>query len=289
MFPFTVPVTQIIRERYSCRAYNKTPIAAEQAGQLAEYAASITRGPMDTPLRFELAVAMANDPQALRGLGTYGLIRDAAGFIIGAAGRGQNRLEDYGYGLEAIILHATSLGLATCWLGGNFSKSSFAKKIRAAPDEIVPCVASVGYAAEGNRTRDPLRRMAKSDCRLPWDALFFHSGFGTPLAEESAGAYAVPLAMLRLAPSSHNYQPWRVVQDGPRYHFHLQRTRGYGPGTLLFTLLGIADLQRVDMGIAMCHFELTAREMGLAGEWAVNDPCLGKPDGMLEYVVTWTG
>ena len=28
-----------------------------------------------------------------------------------------------------------------------------------------------------------------------------------------------------------------------------------------------ADLQRVDIGVAMCHFELTAREQGLAGEW----------------------
>ena len=34
----------------------------------------------------------------------------------------------------------------------------------------------------------------------------------------------------------------------------------------------MADLQRVDMGIAMCHFELAARERGLAGRWVVEQP-----------------
>lgn len=282
-------MTEIIPKRYSCRAYNKAPIAAEQARQLAAFAATIERGPLGARLRFELAVALEHDPKALRGLGTYGLIKDPSGFIIGAAGQGEKNLEDFGYGMEMVILYATDLGLGTCWLGGNFTKSSFASRIRAARDEIVPAVASIGYAREGSRARDRLRQRIKADTRLPWETMFFRSGFDAPLSEEEAGAYARPLAMLRLAPSSHNYQPWRVVQDGARYHFYLQRTRGYGPGTLTFTLLGIADLQRVDVGIAMCHFELTARELGLAGKWIVQEPGLQKPDEPLAYIATWMG
>ncbi len=289
LLPFDNPVTEIIQQRYSCRAYNKTPITAEQTGQLAAFAATITSGPLGARLRFELAVALAHDPKALRGLGTYGLIKDAAGFIIGAVGQGEKNLEDFGYGMEMVILSATDLGLGTCWLGGNFTKSSFANKIRATEHEIVPAVASIGYALEGGRARDRLRQRIKADTRLPWEALFFRSGFGAPLSEEEAGAYARPLAMLRLAPSSHNYQPWRVVQDSSRYHFYLQRTPGYGPGTLTFKLLGIADLQRVDVGIAMCHFELTARELELTGKWVVQEPALRKPDETVEYVATWVG
>jgi hypothetical protein len=78
-----------------------------------------------------------------------------------------------------------------------------------------------------------------------------------------------------------------VVQDGARFHFYLQRTPGFGPGTLTFTLLGVADLQRVDMGIAMCHFELTAREVDLEGRWIVHEPVLPGPGDRTEYVVTW--
>jgi hypothetical protein len=56
---------------------------------------------------------------------------------------------------------------------------------------------------------------------------------------------------------------------------------------LIFRLLHLADLQRVDMGIAMCHFELTARELGLGGRWVVDDPCIEKPDETSEYTTSW--
>lgn len=55
----------------------------------------------------------------------------------------------------------------------------------------------------------------------------------------------------------------------------------------MFKLLGVADLQRMETAIAMCHFELTAREQGLDGKWAVQEPDFEKPDGMIEYAVSW--
>ena len=94
---------------------------------------------------------------------------------------------------------------------------------------------------------------------------------------------------MRLAPSASNHQPWRVVEDGDCFHFYLQRTQGYGRGSPAFVLFGVADLQRVDIGIAMCHFELAARELGLEGQWEAHDPALQKPDDTMEYVVTWVG
>jgi hypothetical protein len=62
-----------------------------------------------------------------------------------------------------------------------------------------------------------------------------------------------------MAPSATNKQPWRIVRDGAAWHFYLRRTKGYGKGSALFTVLRIADLQRVDLGIAIRHFELVAR------------------------------
>jgi hypothetical protein len=289
MLPFGIPVTEIIKQRYSCRVYNKTPIVVEQVRQLGAFTELIKTGPLGTPYRFELVVAQEQDRKAMQGLGTYGLIKDPPGFIIGAVGQGEKNLEDFGYGMETIILYATSLGLGTCWLGGNFTKHSFSKKIRATREEIVPGVAAIGYATETSRTQDRLRQRARSDTRLPWDALFFQSSFEHPLSKEGAGAYATPLEMLRQAPSAHNYQPWRVVQDGSCFHFHLQRTQGFGPGTPMFILLGVTDLQRMEIGIAMCHFELAARGLDLEGQWKLHDPALRKPGDTLEYVVTWVG
>ena len=55
----------------------------------------------------------------------------------------------------------------------------------------------------------------------------------------------------------------------------------------LVKMLRVADMQRVDMGIAMCHFELAAGQFGLAGKWEINDPGLPLPDESSDYVVSW--
>jgi nitroreductase len=287
LLPFTRPVTEIITERFSCRAYQSKPIAAGSAERLQEVMDSLHAGPLQTPLRFGIALATDDDAQALRGLGTYGLIKNPAGFLMGAAELGNHHLEDFGYGLEAVILHATNLGLNTCWLGGNFTKSSFSKRIRAKANETVPAVASIGYGVERIRHEDLLRLKVKSDARLEWERLFFLQDSATPLSKEAAGKYGVPLEMVRRAPSGHNYQPWRVFKEDSLFHFHLQRTRGYGPGSPTFMLLGVSDLQRLEIGIAMCHFELTARELGLRGRWRVESPPDVHPPQALEYVSTW--
>ena len=236
MLPFNNPVTEIIRQRYSCRAYSKTPIAPEQAWQLEAFAESITNGPLGTSLRFELVAATEHDRNALRGLGTYGLIKDPVGFIIGAAGEGGKNLEDFGYGMEAIILCATSIGLGTCWLGGNFTKSSFSKKIRATREEIVPAVASIGYAAENSRARDRLRQMARSDTRLPWEALFFVAEHREARCEARrarapppprrskrrglcrAAGDAAPSAILAQHPTLAGHSGWRLLPLLPSAH-----------------------------------------------------------------------
>ena len=90
-----------------------------------------------------------------------------------------------------------------------------------------------------------------------------------------------------MAPSATNKQPWRIVRDGHAWHFYLRRTRGYGKNSALFTVLRIADLQRVDMGIALCHFEMVAGERDLTGSWVMRDPGIALPGRDTEYVVTW--
>jgi len=63
---------------------------------------------------------------------------------------------------------------------------------------------------------------------------------------------------VRLAPSAVNRQPWRMVVMDDVVHFYLQRAKSLGGGKL--------DMQKIDMGIALCHFELMAKELGFKGE-----------------------
>ncbi len=284
---FSKPVEEIVRQRFSCRNYIENPIKEDTRQLLVDYLSSIGDGPFGSRARFELAAATEQDRRALKGLGTYGFIRGATGFIIGAIQRDENNLEDFGFLLEQIILLATDIGLGTCWLGGSFTKSSFARKISAKESELVPAVVSVGYIAKKPRRIESLFRSGGgTDRRLPWEQLFFEGRFGAPLAEESAGEYTRPLEMVRLAPSASNRQPWRILKDGNRWHFYLQRTPGYRE-RMLVKLFTAADLQRIDMGIALSHFELMVRDLDLDGYWEVGEPGIKIPDEDTEYTISW--
>lgn len=284
--PFTNP-SAIIRRRVSCRRYRAEPLTAEQARALEGFLASLPRGPFGSSARFRLAAAQADDRSALRGLGTYGFIHHAPAFVIAAARDAGSSLEDFGWQMEQLVLFATSLGLGTCWLGGSFTRSRFAEKIAAGVGEIIPAVIAVGTPAAAPGVIDEVVRwQARADSRLPWRELFFERDFTAPLEREQAGAFAEPLEMVRLAPSASNKQPWRAIRRDGRCHFYLRRTPGYREG-LVVRLLSVADMQRIDMGIALCHFELAAREAGLNGAWVQADPHLSTPDGRLEYVASW--
>jgi nitroreductase len=285
------PIQEIIKQRFSCRSYLDEPINSRHRQELNDSLTKQHTGPLGTHARFELVAATQEDSKALKGLGTYGFIKNPAAFIIGALEDGSKNLEDYGYLLENIILSATDIGLGTCWLGGSFTKSSFAKKISLRDTEIIPAVVSAGYIAGKNGVRGQIKNIMQYYRRLPAEQLFFTGTFGNLLKIEAAGKYIQPLEMVRIAPSASNKQPWRIVQTGNAWHFYLQRTKGYGKGTLLFKFLRLADLQRVDMGIAMCHFELTARSLGLNGRWIVEEPKSLKDKLQIpeetEYTVTW--
>jgi nitroreductase len=280
------PIADIIKQRFSCRTYLDKPIELDLQRTLTNFFNSNRIGPLGTRARLRLVTATDHDHQSLKGLGTYGFIKNATGFIVGALEQGLKDLEDFGYLMEHAVLFATDLGLGTCWLGGSFTKSSFAKKISAAPTERVPAVISIGYSASNDNIRGLIRKRAGAQHRFPKEWLFFDKMFGNILIEKESSAYTDVLEMVRWAPSASNKQPWRIIRNENRWHFYLQRTKDYGKGTLVFKFLQLADLQRVDMGIAMCHFDLAAREYGLQGSWVIDDPKLSLPDNT-EYIVSW--
>ena len=152
-------------------------------------------------------------------------------------------------------------------------------------DETMPAVVSVGYPGDDGSGRIKEREVGGR--RLPAHSLFFEGGFARPITLAESGVFAEILEGVRMAPSASNKQPWRIVRQGDNWHFYLRRTKGYGKGTALFAALRLADLQRVDMGIAMCHFVLLAEEAGLKGRWAVEEPELGPLAPGVEYTATW--
>lgn len=262
---------EAIRERRSCRAYENRAIETLKLEKLKNYLEE--RNQSAQGVRF-LLLELEN---ANGKIGLYGMISGAKNFIVGIVDQNHAQIEDMGLEFEKIVLFATSLGLGTCWLGG-INRGLLDQMVGLAPSELVAVASPVGYAKTIGFKEGLVRRVVSADKRKPWDELFFDGKPGVPLTREAASEYALPLEMVRLAPSASNRQPWRVVADEKGFHFCLLRNKGYG-SVLPF------DIQRNDIGIAMCHFELIAESLHLPGNWMFEENV--RMGGMLEYIRTW--
>jgi nitroreductase len=278
---FNKPIVDIIKSRRSVRTYKPEELSKELKDKIKNYAKEI-KGPFDSKVRLELIDATDIAQKSDGKIGTYGVIKGAKAYIAAITEKdGKNSLEQLGYALEELIIFAASLNLGTCWLGGTFKKSEFAKLVDVKENEIMPIVTPVGYIADNKSMMESFMRLAAgSNNRKQWKDLFFNESFECPLEEKDAGDYKTALEMLRLAPSASNKQPWRVLKRGNSYHFYLSHTKGYG------NALGFS-IQKIDMGIAMCHFELTLHELGLKGMWKVNQDMLKNNKDDVEYIVSW--
>ena len=273
---------EAINKRVSVRSYANKPIENYKKHEIINLLQSPQVGPFGNKVRFTLIDFSDMNKDEIGKLGTYGFISGAKLFIVSAIKDNEGAFVDLGYCFEKVILEATNLGLGTCWLGGTFKRANFAEKINVSEDEIVPAISPVGYARDRRTIREmAVRRFAKSNQRKSWEELFFDDELNTPLLKDSAGLYAVPLECVRIGPSASNNQPWRIIFQKQRgaFHFCLKRTWGYDKFN------GKIDLQLIDIGIAMCHFELSAREKGLYGIWEVVKPELDIEN--TEYIVTW--
>ncbi len=282
-------VVETITRRRSCRNYTGEPIPGEVAEKISRFLDANTKGPFGTRARFHLVAATRADGGELKKLGTYGFIRNPAGFIVGAVAASGANLLDFGFLMEKNILFLTDIGLGTCWIGGSFKKSSFEQRISAGGDETVPAIASLGFEAEKTRLRDAVISVSIAPRkRKPWKDLFHSGAFGRPLETKAAGPYGEALEMARLAPSAGNMQPWRMVKEKTRdvFHVFLQRSATYKK---YLELSGRSDLQRMDIGIAMCHFQLAAQESGLRGHWEAVEPGIKTPNDQCGYVASWIG
>jgi nitroreductase len=274
---FNKSAIELIKERKSCRSFIEREVEPDKSGKLEAFISKINSG-AGINARFLLIKREINENMKAEKLGTYGFISGAGSFIAGVISRDEKKVEIFGYYFEKIILYATGLGLGTCWLGGSFNRKDFNRKISLLESEFIPIVSPVGYARPKRRIIDnAVRALAGSGGRKPWNEIFFYTSPGKPLDQAAAGDYAIALEMLRMAPSASNKQPWRVIKDSQGYSFYLARTKNYRlPGF---------DIQRSDVGIAMCHFELSTKELKLDGAW---QPGLaGKNYEGLEYIATW--
>ncbi|MHA2037013.1 MAG: nitroreductase family protein [Promethearchaeota archaeon] len=284
---FSKPVADIIQERISHRTYNGQPLESTIRKTIVNLLENHT---MKSPFskyagkaRFKLISIPEFDPREKKKLGTYGFIKGVQDFIVGAVEKSQYSLEHYGYLMETIILTATDLGLGTCWIGGLFNRSLFSEKISCNPEEIIPAITAIGHAAQKTIKEKIIRSFAKADKRMPWDDLFFNGNLSFPIINNEIGDYSKLLEMIRIGPSAGNKQPWRIIKirDKKTFHFFTINPKDG-------RFLQYSKFRPLDIGIAVCHFDLVARELGIVGNWMFENPQIPGTEDLL-YKITWNG
>ena len=260
-------ILQLVKTRRSVRTFEPQPLSAEHRQQLDAYQKTI-QNPYGIPVDFVLLDAKEH------GLSSPVLSGETL-YAAAKVERQPHAEEAFGYSFEKLVLYAWSLGIGTTWIGGTMKRELFARAAGVQPGQLMPCVSPLGYPAAKMSVRETLmRRGSKASERRAAEELFFDRDFDTPLHEENPDA-ALALELVRLAPSAVNRQPWRVVRDGNRYHFYLRHDKGYRSEAA-------GELQKVDMGIALCHFM-----SGVNGTFSLKDPWL-KTEPNVEYMATVT-
>lgn len=136
---------QIMRARRACRSFQSRNLTKEHLDELMEEVKHQTqpKNQLGTkPIRFEYV------NKAL----TVWPVVGAHEFLVAIAPREYDRLSviDIGRSLQKVVLHATKMGLATCWIGPGADQdsiiSNLGNKFDSNKDHVI-CVCAIGYSS----------------------------------------------------------------------------------------------------------------------------------------------
>lgn len=272
-----IPVVETIKKRHSVRTYEKKSLTKEDRTMLSEYMNKLDN-PFDISVN-EYIIDKALDDKGEK-LGTYGVIKGASTFLGISIPDIDMAPVAAGYEFENLILYATNMGLGTVWLAATFDRNAFSSAMEIPKNDLFPAISPVGYPANKKSiTETMMRSTMKSSDRKEWNKLFYNENFDTPLTKSDAGYFALPLDMVRLAPSAKNIQPWRVLKTNDVYHFYVDY-KADAPKD-------VKVIKQIDIGIALSHFHQTALEQQLKGHFEkLPQDNIKIPDN-IHYIISW--
>ncbi len=265
---------ELAKTRRSVRTFDDNWPDGAVLTTLQEFAENMTN-PFGTKIRFAFLNAENEDLSSP-------VLTGEKEYVTAVVQKGASNLEAaYGYSFEKLLMKAHELGLGTVWIGGTMPRGKFEKASHVEENEVMPCVSPLGKASERMSMKEALmRKGVKADSRLKFEDLFFDENFDTPLPESVAGnkgRLTDALEAVRIAPSAVNKQPWRVVVIDNAAHFYVKHDAGY--------ITPDYDLQKIDVGIALYHFESQLISEGKQPSITVEDPGLPTPKH-IDYVAT---
>lgn len=259
-------IIQAMKERRSVRSYNEQPLTPDIISKLhkiIDESYTLFGGHITIRLkRFDIKGDFKPS--------TYGVIKGASDYFLMGIGEGEDSDLTAGFQFEQIVLKAWEIGLGTCWIAGTYKGSQFDQGEKWPDGETLKIICPVGYPEKQRLMEKMMRLTIGSNNRKPFSELFFEDDFKKSLNPENK--FKEPLEMLRLAPSSTNSQPWRVLVKGNKVMFY------YKPKY---------PITIIDCGIGICHFYETERYNGFNGKFEKEQSFPTPPDDW-KYLISYT-
>ncbi|PWK13415.1 nitroreductase family protein [Tumebacillus permanentifrigoris] len=268
-----IPLFEAVELRHSTRSYTGDALAPEIRTKLLDF---LTNGWEPYPGTHTRAVLIEGTDQTnsiFKGfLGSYGKVTNAPALIAFIADLEEPCFyEATGYMGEQCVLYATAIGLESCWVGGFFRPEEAARLIGLGKNERVLAVAALGTAKQGSMTSlyEGLFKFGSTNRgkRKGLEDIHYLEDIAPPRWFFRA------LEAVQVAPSSFNKQPWHIMhhKDG---RISLSATEEYKEKAPLFP--GAPNSSRLCCGIAMVHFRVATRALGMEGRW-MPEPEFGNP------------
>ncbi len=257
---------ELIKTRKSVRSFDDKPVSAEDRNRLAGFIDTV-RNPFGIPVSFVLLDAKEKNLSSP-------VLTGETLFVAGKVAKRDYADVAFGFSFEKLVLYAWSLGIGTTWIGGTMKREAFEQAAGLLDGEMMPCISPLGYPAGKRSVRETLmRRGVSADTRMPAEKVFFGGSWEEPLSAAAQQELHDLMEMVRWAPSAVNRQPWRVIAADGVLHFYEKQDKGYVSEKT-------GDLQKIDVGIALCHAVMGLESQGKTAEVVVRNPGIPVPDGV---------
>jgi nitroreductase len=260
-------IREAIRKRISIRHYEARPVPEEVLRAVVKSGENSLA--LDDGIRVRFHLIKEGKLVAARMTyltGARFLFGSSPHFIIATSEEKPLFMLNIGFRMEQMILFATQQGLGTCWVGGMFTEERIGAFLGLDMGERVIALTPLGYpdtSFYGRVTHDVIELGAMNfGRRKPLKQIVFGSELGSSLETEDKELLEA-LECARLAPSWVNAQPWRFLVAGKEIVAVADARGRYS------SVRDGKHYYRLDVGIAMSHFFLAAKEMGWSGSWQV--------------------
>lgn len=217
---------EALKSRHSIRKYVDRPLSDEHIAALTEKIDALNKA---GKLHMQLVL---DERKAFKGFLSYGQFANVSNYIM-VVGRKSESLEyRAGYYGEQLVLFAQSLGLGTCIVGLTYKKIEGTIEV-GGDEKVVMCIA-VGYSDEDGR---------KHKIKTPAQV--------SNISDKTPAWFAAGVEAALLAPTAVNQQKFYFEYIAPV-------ASGLKPGVKPVRRTSLVGYTKIDLGIAMCNFEIGA-------------------------------